>query len=999
MKTAHTLNPSQHQAVTEIEGPVLVVAGPGTGKTQVLTKRIAEILKQTQIGPENILALTFTESGVVAMRDRLRDQIGQTAYYVDICTFHSFCNDIIKKWPEKFAFAKELESATDVEKAQIMKSIIDDLNLKKLKPFGDKYKYLKPALGTISSLKRENVSVEKLNELIAAEEIQIKNETKINPRTGKPRVKDIKKMEGVEKQKELALVYENYQKKMIEKGRYDYEDMIMFVVDKLKNDDFLKAYYQEKYQYFLLDEYQDTNSAQNEVVTLLGEFFDSPNIFAVGDDDQAIYRFQGASLENILEFTGKYPNAQKIVLTENYRSDQKILDAARALIVNNKQRLETRIPDIIKILKGQKNEQDNGVMLCELDDGNEEAYFIAKKIFEMRESGADLSEIAVFYRRNRDVTELIRFFEKLGIKYEITGGGNLLDDIQIQKIISLLKVINNPRDDIEFFRMLNLDFLDIEREDIFKLTSLAHKKKKRYAEIVRDVALLKESNLKNIVKISNLSVLLDQWTGYNSNLIFGEFFEKVINESGFMEYLLKREDVRELNRIKTFFNQIKEFNRGDHHLRLKSFLEILDLMEEYSIQMEEGHISTGDSSVKLMTAHKAKGLEFDHVFIFKSISSAWEKYRGGRNDIKLPANIFAMQDLDESLEEEDERRLFYVALTRAKKQAYITYAKKYEKGSGKMREESPSVFVAEISDKSLKFDTQKYKEEVSERLKLYLAPPAPESYSEGLQSYLKELLKDYVLSVTALNNYLNCPRKFLYQNILKVPRVKVKYMSFGTAVHFALQEFFEAFKREKISPSLDFLLSAFEAGLKKEVLEPSDYEESLEKGKKMLTEYLQYHKNNLKIPLFNEYNFISHKIIFDGIPLTGKADRIDMIDEKLSTVNVVDYKTGAAKTENQIRGLTEDATSDNYRQLVFYKLLAELDRWFKWKVVSCELDFVGEPNRKFQTSIMQADIDGLKQEIKTAYQAMQDLKFDKIVKGKICSKCEFYNVCWRTRSQ
>ncbi|MFA6529162.1 MAG: ATP-dependent DNA helicase, partial [Candidatus Gracilibacteria bacterium] len=836
--------------------------------------------------------------------------------------------------------------------------------------------------------------LEKLNELIADEEGRAKSEMKINPRTGKPRGKDTKRLEDIEKQKEMALVYEKYQEKMKEKGRYDYEDMIMFVVEKLKTDDFLRAYYQEKYQYFLLDEYQDTNSSQNAVVTILGEFFDSPNIFAVGDDDQAIYRFQGASLENILEFTDKYPDVQKVVLTENYRSDQKILDAARALIVNNKQRLETRIPDIIKELKAQKSETGSGVYLCELDDGNEEAYFIAKKISELRESGVNLSEIAVFYRRNRDVSDLVRFFEKLDIKYEISGGENLLNDIQIQKIISLLKVINNPRDDIEFFRMLNLDFLDIEREDIYRLTNLVHKKKKRYYEVTRDMALLKESGLKNIIKINNLSILLDQWTAYNLNLTFAEFFEKVINESGFMEYILKRDDVRELNRIKTFFDQIKSFNKGDHHMKLKSFLEMLDLMEEYSIQMPEESLKMGESSVKLMTAHKAKGLEFDHVFIFKAISSAWEKYKGARDAIKLPDNIFAMQDLSEGLEIEDERRLFYVTLTRARKQAYITCAKTYDRGTGKMREESPSVFVAEILDYAEKFDTQKYKDEARERLKLYLAKPVAKEHSEGLTGYLKEVLKDFVLSVTALNNYINCPRKFLYQNILKVPRVKAKHLAFGSAVHFALQEFFEKFKREKYAPDLDFLLSAFEKGIRKEVTTEADLEESLEKGKKILTEYFEYNKNGLKIPLFNEYNLASHKVIFDGIPLTGKVDRIDLIDEKLGTVNVVDYKTGRPKSENAIRGLNEGAKADNYRQLVFYKLMCELDKWFKWKVVSCELDFVEGPGKRFQTSIMQADIEGLKGEIKNSYKAIQELKFDKIVKGKECEKCEFRKVCW-----
>jgi len=981
------LNPAQREAVTEIEGPVLVVAGPGTGKTQVLTMRIAEILKRTQINPGNILALTFTESGVIAMRERLKDIVGSAAHYVDIYTFHSFCNDIIKKWPDKFMFAKDLEPITEVEKYQIMRGILDKLKLEHLRPFGSKYYYLRPTLNAISNLKREGVSAEKLREIIKDDAAKLEQETEVNPRTGKIFGKFLDRAKNIGKQSELADIYEEYQLKLKERGRYDFEDMIMFVVDKLKTDDFLLAYYQEKYQYFLIDEYQDTNTAQNSVVTLLGSFFENPNIFVVGDDDQSIYRFQGASLENILEFTAQYPEAKKIVLRENYRSSQGILDASRSLITKNHDRLENRIADITKELHAQT--VGGIVNFAEFEDGNEEAYFIAKKIQELRNDGEDLSEIAVFYRNNADVLDLVEFLKKLDIPYEVRGGNDILADIQIQKIIALLRLIDRPSDDMNFFRILNLDFVDIDREDVYRLTKFVKQKRKHYYDIIRDLTVLKEAQLKNIVKINNLAVLIDQWISYQANMTFAEFFEAVLNESGCMDYILKKEDIRELNRIKSLFDIVKGLNRGDHSMKLAQFLEQIDVMEEHFLSIEETPISLGKSAVQLMTVHKAKGLEFNAVFIFKAIEKKWEKQQS-RNELTLSAGIMPMQDLTKHEQEEDERRLFYVALTRARKEVCISYAKNYE--IGKPRLQAPTVMISNIENLQ-KLDVKSYQEEAKERLELLFAKPK-EEMTEGVNSYLKELVKDYALSVTALNNYLVCPRKFLYQNVLKVPRVKERHLSFGTAIHYGLQQFFEKFKKEKVLPPVEVLIEEFYKGMEREVMTEKDNEESIAKGDKLLREYYAYNKDKWQIPYFNEYNFLSHKVFLEDIPITGQMDRIEPVDEQMSTVNVVDYKTGRPKTENEVRGLTENSDGDLMRQLVFYKLLGDADPWFKWHIVTGELDFLEKPDKKVRIQILPADVQGLTAEIKEVYGCIQDLKFDKIAKGAPCDRCDFKKICW-----
>lgn len=982
------LNPAQKEAVQEIEGPVMVVAGPGTGKTQILTMRIAEILKRTQANPWNILALTFTESGVVAMRDRLREIIGPASYYVDIYTFHSFCNDIIKKWPDKFMFAKDLEPITEVERIQTMRVIIDKLDLEHLKPFNNRYYYLKESLNKIQNLKREGITTEEFAKLVEKEQEILDQELEINPKTGKPKIKFQDRQKQIDKQRELTQIYESYQEKLQEKGRYDFEDMIMFVTEKFASDEFLLAYYQEKYQYFLIDECQDTNSSQNQVVELLGSFFENPNTFIVGDDDQAIYRFQGASLENILNFNKKYPETKKIVLKENYRSTQEILDASSNLIKENKDRLDSS-----KELHAQC--KGGGVQVAELETGNEEAYFIAKKIQGLQKEGHNLSEIAVFYRNNRDALDLTEFLNKLEIPFETSSANNILADIQVQKILALLNLIANPGDDQNFFRVLNLDFLEIDREDIYRLTRFVRRKRKSgFYDIIRDLNALKEADLKNIVKINNLSILIDQWISCQANLTFAEFFERVLHESGFMEYILGRDNLNELNRIKTLFDLIKNLNRGDHSLKLPQFLESLEIMEEHNVSLEEEPIKSGQESVKLMTAHKAKGLEFETVFIFKAVDKTWGNNR--RSDpLKLPTGIVKNQDLTQHDENEDERRLFYVALTRAKKQAFITYARNYT-FLGKPRPQVPTIFLSDVGELT-EIDTSSYQEEARERLELILQKPQEEEFSESLREYLSELVKDFALSVTALNNYLTCPKRFLYQNLIRTPRIKDKTLAFGSAVHYGLQQFFERFKKEGILPGEEFLVQEFGIGLKKEVLTAADHKEALQKGQKILKEYYAHYKNEFKIPIQNEFSFLTHKVVLDNIPLTGQIDRIDLLDEQISTINVVDYKTGRAHSENAVRGLTEASNGNLMRQIVFYKILGDLDPWFKYKIVSGELDFV-EHQKKVRLEILPADVEGLKGEIREVYSAIQDLKFDKIEKGKDCERCDFNKVCWSSRS-
>ncbi|MBP9669729.1 MAG: ATP-dependent helicase, partial [Candidatus Pacebacteria bacterium] len=340
------LNAAQKQAVDTLDGPVMVVAGPGTGKTQILTLRIAHILRETDTPPDAILALTFTESGVTAMRKRLVRIIGSEAYRVGIFTFHGFCNEIIRRYPEDFGRIIGAEPTTDIEKIDILRSIIEGHTFEHLKPFGDTFYYVNDLRQAISELKRENVTPDKLRTSLSAARRSFEATEGLYHERGahQGKMKGIHEVAAkrLARTEELLVVYEAYQEALRAKRLYDFDDMIVEAVSALETNPALLLRVQEEYHYLLADEHQDANTAQNRLLELLASFHERPNIFVVGDEKQAIFRFQGASLDNFFYFKKLYPEASLIALTEGYRSGQKILDASHSMI--QKDGVEGRIP-------------------------------------------------------------------------------------------------------------------------------------------------------------------------------------------------------------------------------------------------------------------------------------------------------------------------------------------------------------------------------------------------------------------------------------------------------------------------------------------------------------------------------------------------------------------------------------------------------------------------------------------------------------------------------
>ncbi|MDO8513221.1 MAG: UvrD-helicase domain-containing protein [bacterium] len=1016
------LNPQQKEAVDNIEGPVMVIAGPGTGKTQILAMRIANILRQTQINPSNILCLTFTNSGVHAMKQRLLEIIGPASYQVHVHTFHQFCNEIIELFPEKFLIANQLNQLSDLEQIQLIQKILINNNFSKIKPFKSPYHYQNSIRHAINTLKQEDISPKDFenhikNELDAFYKIEdLYHRTKPRqtsasavpplPEEGermKSKYRDLK--DQLEKNAELGKIYQKYQAYITEKGLYDYADMILFIVNAFREDSELLAHFQEKFQYILVDEYQDTNSAQNEIIELLGNFYEIPNIFAVGDDEQSIYRFQGASMENILFFTKKYPDTKIVILEHNYRSGQKILDASRALIKNNQNQIYNHF-NISKNLKSQLKNITSDIHLGGFSNGSIENFFIAKEIQKLIKQGMAPSEIAVLYKEHRDAEELIDFLSKLDIPYKLEIGDNVIEDPEIGKILKYIQALElNGQESEMLVEIMHYPFLGISPLDIWKVIIKSRKEKTGIFNIITHPEKYNlELEIPEAIKEFVSNFLECRKFAYSNN--FATSFEFIINKTGYLQYLISLKDnVRHFNRLQSLFEYIKQLNVKQKNLNLKTFLEHIALLRENNLPIKERELTAEYEGVNLMTAHKAKGLEFSYVFIMKATDKHWGN-KTKKELIKLPSTLIKITRTSSEEGDEEERRLFYVALTRTKRSIYITYALSYGEAENQMFT-IPSKFIGELPERYLKkINTKPFEKSFDERLKLTFGSKKWE-YTQAMHDFLKKLVEDFKLNPTALNSYLDCPQQFLYDNILRVPKAKDFSQCYGTAIHRALEHFFRDYIKTLELPPKENLLKWLKDSLQYEIWDDKDQARALQNGAEILSSYYDFYTPIWKKqgrPLTCEMNFSSRNIHFGEIPITGIIDKIELMDKNAGLVRIVDYKTAAPKSLNFLMGKTKEQDTKYLYQAYFYKLLAESDPSFQWKIGEIAFDFVAPEKGKFKQvtiPVEQKDYDEFKKIVKEVYNNITKLNFPH--NSQTCKKregdCPYYPICHTNQNE
>lgn len=972
------LNPLQKKAVDTIDGPVMVVAGPGTGKTQVLTIRIANILKKTDTSPGSILALTFTESGAHTMRERLIQFIGTDAYKVRIETFHAFCDDVIRNYPEFFPLPMNSQPLSDIEKFQIFEHLLQTLPLTQLRTINSPFHYIKPLMKTISDLKREGLTIERYLELVQEEQSMFDDEKESLKKTAlTKRQKEISKME------EIGLVFQRYQELLTERRRYDFDDMICFVVSAFQESEELLAAYQERFLYILVDEYQDTNAAQNRVVDLLASYWgDEANLCVVGDPHQSIYRFQGASLENTLGFLHRYPAAEVITLSYGYRSPQQIYDAASAVIQHNpkiggstlwhqlsESTLEKLSDDLSKPLRSQKEVGKTAVIhLAGLPSQQHEQLYLLESVQSLIEKGVDAQNIAILYRNNADGVELQEIFQKYGIPVAIQQKQNVLESATIQRLLQMLQAIldlRNGEESKELAQLLFAPWWQLDRLIVMKLLRAAGKTNMSAYERVQAgyVELIKLQETKDLTPLDFETVkdFFDRFVGWGAhepNEIFCVWLETLIQESGFLSWVEKQPErlvlLEEVNGLLRF---IRQLGTGDDSLNLERFLDIVKTMEFHNLAIPVDLSMLENVGVTFSTVHKAKGQEWDYVFVMHCIDGKWGNARGGRS-LPMPTGVLEFDKKAPDSETDDDRRLFYVALTRARKEVSVSYPKAVQSGQT-TKQTLESIFIHEVPAELIHDDEREFSEDQLTDFLVHTVQPAPElNWAEKEREWLKGIVADMPISVSALNVYLRSPEEFLEKFIFKVPERPDARLGYGTAIHAALESIYRSWQETQTIPSEDEVFGHFKKVLEQQQLPREEFGLRLERGYEVLRAYLQRPIQESQ-PYFLEkfFGYGVNTTMLGDIRLTGRIDRADWIDQAAKSVRVFDYKTGRSKTINEIDGkvgtadfserelaLPEAVRGPLKRQLLFYKLLLDLDASFTGEVMTGVFEFV-EPDR------------------------------------------------------
>ncbi|MCP5303578.1 MAG: ATP-dependent helicase [Pseudomonadales bacterium] len=973
------LNVNQKEAVDSIEGPVMVIAGPGTGKTQILTLRIANVLRTTDTAPESILALTFTNAGVRNMRERLHSYIGDEAYRVGIYTFHSFAEHILQHYRSYFPAHEYATVITDVEKAKLLETILTEHEFTELISAYDRFSSLAQVMDAIGNIKQEGLTPAEFEARIPAWEAeQMEAETMFYKRaTGKYGAGDIKPTElqkvkkRVAKAREVATVFAAYQAALQKQNRYDFSDMIITVLTELKRNENLKLDLQEQYQYVLVDEHQDTNDGQNQLIELLTDaehLNGHPNLFTVGDEKQAIYRFQGASDKAFRHFTEHYTDVKVISLVENYRSSAPILSAAHELIVHS-------LPEATTL--HSNSEETKPVSVREFSDYKFELLFVVTDIQAKLAAGIPPNEIAIIYRSNKHLTEIKTLFQEYQIPYHVLSRDTLLDDPMIQMFVHLLRVVADPYDDHSLGTLLFADFLGLDPLGVVDTLREYRKTRRDLAATGNLIGFLKEQ-----ARYHDLTTLIANLKRHTANHQFVETFKEALHLSGYLSHVLARTDSQTaLRKIEVLFNESRKQADRDPGYQLADFIAFVDAAVSYGLPIEFTAARVG-SGVQCMTAHGSKGLEFEQVYLLNTTRSNWEKSRGF-SAISLPLERY-VGELD------DERRLFYVALTRAK--SHVSISSSRQDWTGKALE--PSQFIEELAADAIEhLPTETFEVEHERKLVQFFSTTTPsESIFDPV--YLAERFTEENLSVTALNNYLDCPLRYLFRNLIQLPDTYTSALRYGDTMHRALEDFFKQSKEQGKVLSKTALLDAYKKAMDTSGFTEQDWQMFLTKGRRSLGMYHDYYHSSWTTDvLLEQYVRRTLSLPQHELTLSGKIDKLEFLETFGSgPVRVVDYKTGKVFSKKSTKAQKQALE----RQIHFYHLLLEGYKSGDITVKEAVLDFVepSDENEFEQKSLAtsEADRTALIQEIESMASDVLSGEFlEKGCNKKDCEACRLWS--------
>ena len=959
------LNDEQKDAVAHGEGPLLIVAGAGTGKTTVITQRIAYLIEKGFANPEEILAVTFTDKAAEEMEERV-DKLLPIGYLdLWISTFHAFCERVLRDYALDIGLPSDFKILDGTSGWLLVHGNFDRFDLKYYKPLGNPNKFIKALLSHFSHCKDQAIYPD--DYLAYADKLKIRD--------------DAPESQETERIKELANAYHDYQWLLLEEGYLDFGDLINYCLKLFQQRPLILKRYREKFKYILVDEFQDTNWAQYELIKILSA--PKNNLTVTADDDQSVYKFRGASFTNIVQFAKDFPEAKQISLVQNYRSSQNILDLAYKFIkANDPDRLEF----VNKINKKLIASDAGTGFIGHIHAGtlDEEVNLVAKEISEIikKDKDASYSDIAILVRANDAANTFCKALERAQLPYQFLASKGLYSKPGVLDAISYFKLLDNYHESPAVFRILNMPFLAIPPQDIMLLTQYANRKTKSLYEAMEELPLVRGISAKTGEKINFLLSIIKKHSILSAAKPVSEILVSFLEDSGYLKYLIGKDDKNQIDMLNQFYKKIKSFEETVHDPILNNFMKEINLEMEAG---EEGKLDfdpeQGPDMIKVMTIHGAKGLEFKYVFLANMVDKRFPTTER-KDSVELPDELIKDIKPVGDVHLQEERRLCYVAMTRAKKGLYFTSADDY----GGARKKKLSRFMIELGYKDAPSCL-----DVRHPPKLRGMSDIPNIRTGDIR-HPKYPLPDH-FSFSQLAAFEKCPLQYKFAFILRLPVRGRAVFSFGKTMHNTLYQFLkqaneiEKARQENLfgfADKLKILVSInqiYESNWIDEWYENKKQKDDYYKlGKKIAKNFYEdFLKNPPKIlKIKNEPALeIDFNLKIGGHTLRGRIDRID--DLGLGVI-IVDYKTGKAKDKLE---------SDDKEQLLIYQIAAEEVLGLKPK----ELVYhYLEENKKAAFLGSENDKAGLKEKIIQEIEAIKNSDFSS-TPGWQCSFCDFKDIC------
>ncbi len=958
------LTAEQRDAVTHTDGPLLIVAGAGTGKTTVITRRIGYLIATRRVRPEQVLALTFTDRAAAEMEERVDRLVPYGFTQAWISTFHAFGDRVLRDHALHLGLPPDFRVLSRAEQVIFIRERLFEFPLDHFRPLADPARYVDALVSLISRAKDEDIS--------AAEYTAYADRLAADAAA---RPDDPVLAEQARQQRELAAAYRTYQELLAKEGRLDFGDLIVLTLRLLREHPDVLHGYQEQFHQILVDEFQDTNYAQFELVKLLAGA--RRNLTAVADDDQAIYRFRGASYSNITFFTDTYADARTVVLTRNYRSTQFILDAAYRLVRHND-------PDRLEVRAGLDKRLEAvagpGVLPRHVhyESLGAEADGVAERIADRVGAGAwQYRDVAILVRANRDADPFLRALNMRGIPFQFSGTRGLYDREEIRLLTSFLRVLAHPDDSVSLYHLSASPLYDVPAADLAACLSYASRRRRslhhvyRYLARIEDLEVSTEGREVAARLIDDLEEMARLAPRFPTGRVL---YEYVINRTGFVRRLAssgRPEDEHKVANIAKFFDLVARFGDVAPLDRVPAFIGYLDLLIDAGDDPPTAEMDGDADAVRVLTVHKAKGLEFPVVFLVSLVTDKFPS-RARRDPLPLPDAL--MKDMLPSgdFHVQEERRLCYVGMTRAKRELYLTSATDY----GGVRPRKVSRFVLEALDvpRAAPEAVRASPVQAVER-HAPAAEPAPLT--------LIPLGDDAVLQLSfrQIDDYLTCPYKYRYIHVLRVPVLRDHRVAYGAALHEAVQEYNRRRARHQPVTAEDLIAHFERAWVNEGFLSREHEDQRMEAGRGALRRFYEHQQAGGTVPTFVEREF---RFSVQGTLLRGRWDRVDV---RGGEVVIIDFKSTDVRTQQDADRRAKDSEQLSIYALAYEAVFGRLpDR--------VELHFLGRDVVVGQARKTPADIAAVRAMILEAASGIRAQRFIATPDPyRACPYCAFNQVC------